>query len=128
MTTANGYDRRAFLRAGVGAAAAGASAGAAATGVAGAQDGNESSGNQSGSDQSDGNQSGGNESGGDGGPGGQPGAEGSSIDGGSLLLFLVAALVAFVSPLGLAVLLFARRGGDEGDRGQGRGGGRKYGD
>lgn len=118
MTTANGYDRRAFLRAGVGAAAAGASAGAAATGVAGAQDGNESSGNQSG----------GNESGGDGGPGGQPGAEGSSIDGGSLLLFLVAALVAFVSPLGLAVLLFARRGGDEGDRGQGRGGGRKYGD
>ncbi|PSP99079.1 hypothetical protein BRC94_08065 [Halobacteriales archaeon QS_5_70_17] len=93
MTTANGYDRRAFLRAGVGAAAAGASAGAAATGVAGAQDGNESSGNQSG----------GNESGGDGGPG-------------------------FVSPLGLAVLLFARRGGDEGDRGQGRGGGRKYGD
>lgn len=112
MTTANGYDRRTFLRAGVGVAAAGASAGAAATGVAGAQDGNESGGTESG----------GNESGG---PGGPPGAEGTSVDTQSLLLLLVAALVAFVSPLGLAVLLFVRRDGD-GSRDRGRG--RKYGD
>lgn len=114
MTTATGYDRRSFLRAGAGVAAAGASAGAAATGVASAQENESGSGNQSG---------GGNESGGQ--PGGPPGSGGSGADGQSLVLFLVAGVVAFLSPLGLAALLFARRSGDGGrDRGRGR----KYGD